>query len=210
MKYLCSLFLILSFITAKAQIEKPMQSTPIDRSESPIIPLPGSNSTPSKNPFIGRTTPTSENYQQPEKEPLSMKTGHDLLTAGDFIEKKWTEDEKARTNKPTDQYLGDYITTGKFVEIYCRDYQYVDGDRVRVYVNGKMIQTSIELQAHYKPVLVTLEDGFNTIEFEALNQGESGPNTAAMKVIGDQGELITSSQWNLLTGAKARIIVVKN
>ena len=138
-----------------------------------------------------------------------MRTDNGLKTAGDFIEKKWTEDAAAKEGYKENQYLGDYKTSGKFVEVYCRDYQYVDGDRVRITVNGKLVVNSLELGGSFTPILVTLEKGFNTIEFEALNQGASGPNTAALKVLGELGELISTSEWNLLTGAKASMIVVK-
>lgn len=145
-----------------------------------------------------------------EPKPFEMVTKSDLLTAGDFIEKKWAEDKKAEKSFGEGQNLGNYITKGKFVEIYCRDSQYVDGDRVRVYVNGKMVQSDISLHAGFTPVLIALEDGFNTIEIEALNQGSSGPNTAAFAVFDESGKLVTSNEWNLLTGARASLIVVKN
>jgi hypothetical protein len=43
----------------------------------------------------------------------------------------------------------------------------------------------------------------------ALNQGTSGPNTAAFSVFDDSGRLITSNEWNLTTGIKASIVVIK-
>ena len=206
---LIAIFTIFS-IDAFAQVDIPSLPKPIERSENSPLSIPREKlpNPASKNPFISRTLEHSD-FPVEKKEELNMRTGNDLLTAGDFIEKKWTEDKKASEEYAADQYLGDFKTNGNFVEIYCRDYQYVDGDRVRVYVNGKMVHSSILLQANYTPVLVTLESGFNTIEFEALNQGTSGPNTASFKVIGEDGRMITSSEWNLLTGAKATMIVVK-
>jgi len=206
---LIAIFTIFS-IDAFAQVDIPSLPKPIERSENSPLSIPREKlpNPASKNPFISRTLEPSD-FPVEKKEELNMRTGNDLLTAGDFIEKKWTEDKKASEEYAADQYLGDFKTNGNFVEIYCRDYQYVDGDRVRVYVNGKMVHSSILLQANYTPVLVTLESGFNTIEFEALNQGTSGPNTASFKVIGEDGRMITSSEWNLLTGAKATMIVVK-
>ncbi len=141
--------------------------------------------------------------------PLEMRTKSDLLTAGDFIEQKWTEDAKPKDGFGDDQYLGDFKTGGEFVEVYCRDDQYVDGDRIRVFLNGEMIHSSITLGAGWTPILLNLEKGFNTIEFEALNQGSSGPNTAAFSVMDDSGQIMNSNRWNLLTGSKASMIVVK-
>jgi hypothetical protein len=72
-----------------------------------------------------------------------------------------------------------------------------------------VIHHSISLGAAYTPILVKLQKGLNTIEFEALNQGSSGPNTAELRVYDDRGIEVTSKEWNLLTGAKANMIVVK-
>jgi len=55
-----------------------------------------------------------------------------------------------------------------------------------------------------------LEIGINKIAFKALNQGTSGPNTAAFKVFNDAGMLLSSNEWNLATGAKATIVIAKD
>lgn len=178
--------------------------------KKPVFERPATSGMPS---ILLREAP-KEDYKlkdDPTKpKPLEMRTKSDLLTAGDYIEKKWSEDSKVKEEYGKGQNLGSFSTKGKFVEIYCRDYQYVDGDRVRVYVNGKMVHSDLSLQATYTPVLVVLDKGFNTIEIEALNQGSSGPNTASFKVFDEAGKLVTSNEWNLLTGAKASMIVVKN
>ncbi len=192
--------------------DSPTRSIPVERQGTSSLPVPSPQtsipSTTSSNPFFKSKVRTS-NLPSEEKETFSMKTGNDLLTAGDYIQKKWTEDKKISEEYRKDQKLGEFKTGGVYVELLCRDYQYVDGDRVRIYVNGKMVESSIELQANYTPILVNLEMGINTIEIEALNQGSSGPNTAAFKVYGDKGELITSNEWNLLTGAKASVVFFK-
>ena len=133
---------------------------------------------------------------------------NNLKTAGDAVKERWTKDKEALEKYREDQYLGDFKTTGKFVELYCRDHQFVDGDQVNIYVNGKFIERVV-LGGGFRPVLVSLESGFNNIEFEALNQGSSGPNTAQLKVLEENGNLVASKEWNLLTGAKASLIVVK-
>lgn len=197
-------------LSSYAQVEVPRKSLPVERKTSPL-PLPSQNKLPdakSKNPFINRTQ-APEDFPTEKESELDMNTDNGLLTAGDFIEKKWTEDNKVKGEYANGQNLGSFITKGSFVEIYCRDHQYVDGDRVRVYVNGEMVITDILLQANFTPVLVSLENGLNTIEFEALNQGSSGPNTAAFKLIDDKGAVLKSSEWNLLTGTRASMVVYK-
>ena len=75
--------------------------------------------------------------------------------------------------------------------------------------NDKVVINQITLESDFKEIFIELQPGFNKIEFEALNQGESGPNTAQFVVVDDRGVLVTSNKWNLTTGVKAKIIVVK-
>ncbi len=133
-----------------------------------------------------------------------------LLSAGDAIKEKWTKDKAANEEYAKDQSLGNVVTNGKFVEVYCRDHEYVDGDRVKIIVNGQVVNPNLTLQGGFFPVMVTLQDGFNSIEFVALNQGTSGPNTAELRVVNEKGEQVAKKEWNLLTGARAQLIVVKN
>ncbi|CAM4212077.1 hypothetical protein [Gillisia limnaea] len=202
---LSALFLISFSIVSFAQVEIPATSN------KPVFEGPKSNSGGLPSILLREAPrPDYKLKDDPTKpKPIEMRTKNDLLSAGDFIENKWAEDEKPEKGFGEDQYLGDFKTTGKFVELYCRDDQYVDGDKIRVRVNGVVIQNSITLGSNWTPILVTLEKGFNTIEFEALNQGSSGPNTAAFSVINEMGETINSNRWNLLTGSKASMIIVK-
>lgn len=178
-------------------------------SKKPVFERPVSSGSPLLIPSAPREDFKLKDDPRKPK-PIQMVTKKELLTAGDFLQKKWTEDAKALSDYGKGQDLGSYVTNGPVVELYARDAQYVDGDRVRVYLNGKIVQSDIYLQANYVPVLIKLANGFNTIEIEALNQGTSGPNTAAFSVFDESGKLITSSEWNLLTGARATMIVVKN
>ena len=61
----------------------------------------------------------------------------------------------------------------------------------------------------FKSIAIDLVMGFNKIDFVALNQGASGPNTAEVMVFDDNGKLVGSNRWNLATGVKATYIVVK-
>lgn len=106
-------------------------------------------------------------------------------------------------------YLGDIKSNGKFVGIVCRDHEYVDGDRVRILLNDEVVEPNIFLTGSFKGVNLDLKKGFNRIDFEALNQGTSGPNTAQVNVYDDEGKMIHSNMWNLSTGSKATIIIIK-
>ena len=108
------------------------------------------------------------------------------------------------------QYLGDFKLNGNSIEIIFRDHEYFDGDRVRILVNDIVIVENVLLENSFKGLNYKLKSGFNKIDFLALNQGESGPNTAEIRVFNEKGGLVTSNQWNLATGVKATLIVVKD
>lgn len=106
-------------------------------------------------------------------------------------------------------YLGDVKTDAGTVNVVYRDHEYPDGDVIRVYVNGKVVKESVLLESEFKGFYLELEKGFNQIDFEAVNQGTSGPNTAEFIIYDDYKKVISSNRWNLATGFKATIIVVK-
>ena len=134
-----------------------------------------------------------------------VQAGHDLK-----IDPKIGEKEKKGSKEHYgDQYLGDVKTTAKFVGIVCRDHEYVDGDRVRIYLNGEVVEHNILLTGTFKGINIDLIQGFNRLDFEALNQGSSGPNTAQVVVADDKGQVIHNNRWNLSTGSKASLIVIK-
>lgn len=126
-----------------------------------------------------------------------------------YKRKAKTPEAENQVGATTNQFLGDFRSNGKFVKIVCRDHQYVDGDRVRILMNDKVVQPNVLLDASYKGIYVDLVPGFNKIDFQALNQGSSGPNTAALAVFDDQGNVISVKEWNLATGVKATMIIVK-
>lgn len=109
-----------------------------------------------------------------------------------------------------DQDLGSFRTDSKSVNIICRDFQYPDGDKVTILVNDIPVILDITLRQSYQKFNIPLEIGINKIAFKALNQGSSGPNTAAFKVYNDDGKLLSSNEWNLATGAKATIVIAKD
>ena len=199
------IFFLLFGIAASAQIEIPRTTN-----TGPIIKAEESNST--GFPILKREeTETESRFLKEKPKPIDLRENpNGLLTEADAMKKKWDKDKEIKEEYRRDQSLGNVVTQGRFVEVYCRDHQYIDGDKVQIFVNGELIAASVTLRAGFQPVLVTLQNGFNSIEFVALNQGSSGPNTAELRVLSEKGEQLAVKEWNLLTGAKAELIVVKN
>ena len=133
-----------------------------------------------------------------------------FLNPGDaYVKKLNKEKEKNPNNYLGDAYLGDVATVSDAANIVCRDFEYVDGDRVRIMVNDEIVVQNLTLDSSFRGINLKLGDGFNKIDFIALNQGDSGPNTAELRIYDDNKKLISSNQWNLATGAKATLIIVK-
>ncbi len=154
-----------------------------------------------------------ENFASKNNKPgVKMLPDKELLQAGydmDIDPKVGEKEKKGSKEHFGDQYLGDLKTNAKFVGIVCRDHEYVDGDRIKIYLNGEVVEYNLLLTGSFKGINIDLTQGFNRIEFEALNQGSSGPNTAQVVVTNDKGEVIHNNRWNLSTGSKASLIIIK-
>lgn len=108
-----------------------------------------------------------------------------------------------------DMYLGDLFTSSKQAHILLRDFGQVDGDLVRILVNDEEIIPYLTLEGQFYQLKLPLKEGFNKVQFQALNQGKIYPNTAELRVYDDLGNPLVVQQWNLSTGAKATLILVK-
>jgi len=142
------------------------------------------------------------------QKPFSMIDSDGLKSPSEIYERRWNKEaEKGGIIRTmSDQFLGEHRVDTKFVNIVCRDHEYPDGDRVQIMLNGYIVKSNLLLTSNYRRVEVVLADGKNTVDIIALNQGESGPNTAEFVVYDDKGKVISSKEWNLLTGVKATII----
>jgi hypothetical protein len=142
------------------------------------------------------------------EKPFSMIEDDGLKSPSEIYEKRWKKEavKGGIVRTMSDQFLGEHNVDTKFVNIVCRDHEYADGDRVQIQLNGFIVKSNLLLTNSYRRVEVDLAQGKNTVDIIALNQGESGPNTAEFVVYDDRGKVISSKEWNLLTGVKATII----
>lgn len=110
----------------------------------------------------------------------------------------------------SDSFLGEFKTGTKIISIACRDHEAPDGDLVRIWLNDRIVVDAILLDVDFKEVYLDLNEGINKIEIEALNQGESGPNTAQFIIYDQKKGMITTNKWNLTTGVKAKLVILKD
>ncbi len=130
--------------------------------------------------------------------------------------KNYTENLNRKSNDgvilekyKSDTFLGEFKVGTKIIKIACRDHEAPDGDVVRIWLNDKVAVDAILLDVEFREVFLELKEGINKIEVEALNQGESGPNTAQFLIYDEKGSLVTTNKWNLTTGVKAKLIILK-
>ena len=100
--------------------------------------------------FSFETAPKyNDNFPDPNK-PLSNREGGIVKNkfqnpnAG-MVEKLNRSERDNVDGSKSDRFLGDFRSDGKLVRIVCRDYGEIDGDRVRVYNNDRVVEYEIFL-----------------------------------------------------------------
>jgi hypothetical protein len=167
---------------------------------------------PAKNSKIKKVIPPKEispKITPPEvvKEPKNDFVNPEDIFLNSTLYKK--ESNSAGVFYRRNQYLGSFKTQSFTSTIRYRDAAFVDGDKIRVYLNDKIIEPEVVLDGSFKGFKIPLVDGVNKIDFEALNEGFASPNTAEFQVYDDKGIVISADQWNVGTGYKATIILMK-
>lgn len=207
-------FLII-FESGFCQLELPNTSVRFDSSENNIDSPTGFEIPAVKAPSLSNTknpnTPSNSDIGKEKEKQIDMQNGDGLIdyTGTNKAPKYFTKDKEEKPEYGKDQYLGDFKTTAKIATFMYRDHEFVDGDMIRIYVNGEIAIPQARLEGSFKGFDVPLQSGFNKIDFQALNQGSSGPNTAQLNIYDEIGNLLASYEWNLLTGNKATAILVK-
>jgi hypothetical protein len=209
------LVLVLASLNAFSQIDLPNNSVIFDASQSKIDSPTGFEIPAIKTPTLSNTknpnTPNNSDLGREKEKQIDMQNGDGLVEykGSNKAPKFFTKDKEEKAEYGKDQYLGDFKTSAKKATFMYRDHEFVDGDMIRVYANGEVVIPNVRLEGSFRGFDLPLQDGFNKIDFEALNQGSSGPNTAQLNIYDEIGNLLASYEWNLLTGNKATAILVK-
>ncbi|MBF4463700.1 hypothetical protein [Flavobacterium sp. LC2016-12] len=172
--------------------------------------------------YDNNTITTKSKFQIGEqKSKFTMSTETDFANPGDRYVAKMEKDlDKAlkdaglREGRGTlvkkNISLGEFKTKSNYLIVKFRDFGAIDGDLVKVSSNDAIIRDQIFLDSNFKEVKINLTIGFNKLDFEALNIGSLGGNTAEIQVYDDKGALVTNDYWdNLAAGFKASILVTK-
>ncbi|HBR55042.1 MAG TPA: hypothetical protein EYN07_09050 [Flavobacteriaceae bacterium] len=214
MKFLLSILILLTVqVPIFAQLDRntpnsvKIEATDITSEDPKGITLPASKKpsltprdTPNKYANLGKETP----------EEFDMTKGDGLKTYNSgSTPKAFVKDKAADDGVGNDQFLGEIRVGAVYVNIAYRDHEFVDGDRIRIFLNGDVVRSDVSLNGSFDGFNVPLQKGPNKIVFQALNQGSSGPNTAELQVYDDKGRIVSAKEWILLTGKKATIIVIQ-
>jgi len=207
-------FLLMS-CTSFSQIELPHNSVRFNASDSNVNSPTGFEIPAVKAPSLTNTknpnAPDNSDLGKEKEKQIDMQNGDGLLeySGTNKAPKYFSKDKEEKPEYGKDQYLGDFKTKAKKATFMYRDHEFVDGDMIRIYVNGEIAIPRARLEGSFRGFDLPLQDGFNKVDFEALNQGTSGPNTAQLNIYDEVGNLLASYEWNLLTGNKATAIIVK-
>ena len=139
---------------------------------------------------------------------IDITKSTELVTPTWIIKQKFKEGSQKKSIK-ADYYLGNLETQSKYIIIKCRDHEYVDGDRIRLMLNNSIIHPNISLSSIFYVIDIDLDEGYNNIDFIALNEGDSSPNTAQLLVLDENGIVLSNKKWLLYTGYKAQLVVYK-
>ena len=209
-----NVFYLLLLLFLSAQLSA--QNEFLNKNNS-LAPIGGINmGTPSSSPSV--YTPNVFNTDKPTSAPKSTIPEKSI----DMMNKEFANPSERYTDKLNakedrgdykefrkNQYFGDVKTTASIARISCRDFGEVDGDQIKIWVNDKVMVPVVHLGSQYSTIELGLQKGFNKVDFEALNQGLLGPNTAQFMITDEKGIPISTNQWNLATGFKATIIIFK-
>ena len=217
LKKVVSFFFFFCFISIYGQkptelVSPPKLLLPKSDSEKPKLLKPKENKSLFSEDFFNPNIDLPKLNNDRKNPNLMFGENEKFLDPGKRYENRLnskSEKDKNPNQFQTDQYLGDFRNNGKFVQIALRDHESPDGDLIRIMLNDKEVVSRVLLQERFKSIAIDLVMGFNKIDFVALNQGASGPNTAEVRVFDDNGKLVGSNRWNLATGVKATYIIVK-
>ena len=189
------------------KVIKPLNLTLIDPSQSNSI----LNFKP--NQFLIGFKPNAQNYFDPfntRKKSVNFMSSPKKVDSDILVKKHFNGKDMSNVKLTSDYSLGTLQSTSKSIRIEVRDHSLVDGDRIKIYVNEHLINSNIMLSGLSRIINVNLIKGYNRIDIEAINEGYSGPNTAELRVFDENGTLISSQEWNILTGQRATLGVIRN
>jgi hypothetical protein len=182
----------------------PSANNPSVTNPAPVPSKPMFSSIPEPKP--SRTldlTPSNSNFG---KAPTAFENPHV------DVEKKLNKQSYSvyDVDVKRDQFLGEIRTKSKIGRILYRDYDRIDGDVIRIYINGVQTQPQTILDEEFTGFDITFQEGTNMIEFESLSEGYAPPNTAELVVLDENGVVLFQNGWAIANGFKASVNIIRD
>jgi hypothetical protein len=150
-----------------------------------------------------------DDFWSGKDEKTSAKKYADNFWNGKGSNSEESNFDKNTISKKSNQFIGEIESKTNSIKIVCRDHGQEDGDRVQIRNNKTIVKSNLYLTKSSKSVTLKLNFGMNRLDFKALNQGSSGANTAEFDIYDDNGKLISTKKWDLLTGYTGTLLIVK-
>lgn len=221
MKKVIVLLLLLP-IVGFAQEGKPIKSIAIPRTDTPLPDKKPEDQTEApqysiSKPFEPKMFKSPKKvYEAPQLENqigMGNQPKSDLKPGASYEKKLNKQFQKEGTGDAKmfrrDQYFGEFVTESSELNIYYKDFGLVDGDRIRIWADGKVWIDALEMDAASDYVKIGLIMGINVIEIEALNEGVYFPNTGEFSFVDEDKKIMLSERWYLATGFKGRFNVLR-
>lgn len=216
--FITILFLFASLNTFAQITDDPNRSTkiPVVESEKTVDPdIKNNDNTLGEEEVLSlnvKKYTDSFDLTEEKSKGFTMIQDNDLINPGVIFEEKWRKKKPVKElgmQYDKEVYFGEFKLDSKYIKIVFRDFGEEDGDVIRVFANDDVIIPRTSLKNTFQGYKLELADGFNRIDFMALNQGLIGPNTAQFLIIDDKDQVVYDNAWNLATGGKASIVFVK-
>lgn len=144
-----------------------------------------------------------------EQQNDKSATNKNDFWGGEGTKEEEIELEKTVVKATGNQFIGEKTVRSSNVTISYFDHGQIDGDRVNIYLNNKLVASNVTLTSYSKKTRISLKEGVNRVSFEALNNGNVGINTASFTITDDKGKTLYNNEWNISKGYKGTLLLIK-
>ncbi|RZJ73273.1 hypothetical protein [Flavobacterium sp.] len=134
-----------------------------------------------------------------------------FINPGDEIADKLNKEASGGNFKDLrmNKHMGEFRVTSSMVTVYYQDIgAYIDGERIAVYVNDKLVK-ELFINGSRQAFEVPLQPGFNKLLLKVTNVGTVYPSSIFYEVVDDKGRSLLSDSWFADIGIYADMIIVK-
>ena len=130
-----------------------------------------------------------------EKKTYEVKSAQEL-----FETQNQERESSVAVSLDSDVFLGEYVVYTPTSILKYRDFSAIDGDAIRIWINGQIVKDFAILKSDYESFECVLNEGLNIVQIEALNVGKYFPNTGGFILSDGNSKLLVNQNWALAEG----------